>query len=79
MNIKATNENNNIAYKKLLDQAKKSAEAGKNIIIDCGMIEEKLKALEMFAENNTIKLHKYFLEAPYDILMQRVKERDLNE
>ena len=79
MNLKATNENNKIAYKSLLEQTEQAVEEWKNVIIDCGMIEEKLKALEMTAKNININIYKYFLEAPYDILLQRVKDRDIKE
>jgi len=79
MNLKATNENNKTAYESLLKQAKQSIEEWKNVIIDCGMIEEKLKALEVVTKNIDINIYKYFLEAPYDTLLQRVKDRDIKE
>lgn len=79
MNMKANNENNKIAFENLLKQAKQSMEQGKNVIIDCGMIEERLKTLEAVAKNINIPLYKYFLEAPYNTLLERVKERDLKE
>lgn len=76
-NSMATAEYNQLAYDKLLVQAESAVKEGKNIIIDCGLTEQKLQALEEMVDRMEVPLHKYFLEAPYDVLVQRVKDRDI--
>ena len=78
-NAIATAEYNQLAYDKLLQQAESSIKEGKNIIIDCGLTEQKLQVLEEMVERMQVPLHKYFLEAPYDVLIQRVKECNIVE
>lgn len=78
LKLKATSENNEIAFQKLLASMKEQSENWKNIIIDCGLVEDKLKRLEESIDNinDDTVLYKFFLDGDYQELENRVKERD---
>lgn len=75
----ATTRYNQMAYELLLEQMKKEIRLWKHIIIDCGMIEEKLIMLQEAVSETGVLLYKYYLEGPYEVLFARVKNRDIQE
>lgn len=75
----ATRENNNKAYQELIRQAKIWIKDWKNVFIDCGLIQEKLEILENTSKELDVPLYKFFLDWPYEVLMDRVRQRDLKD
>jgi|GEM_PF-3125916 len=43
------------------------------------MIQEKIDMLEVIADKMNVSLYKYYLEGSYDVLLQRVKDRDIKQ
>lgn len=74
LNLKANAENNEIAFQNILKSAKDYWEKWIGVIIDCWLIEEKLKRLENTLKNSTI--YKIFLDGKYQDLKKRVQKRD---
>lgn len=75
-NARATDEYNQMAFDILLQELTQCIKNGNNIVIDCGLTEQKLLALEKTVRGLNVDLYKYALVAPLDILLERVKERD---
>jgi|GEM_PF-1007618 len=74
---KATADFNQQAFGMLLEEVTKKYEEGSNIIIDCGLVEQKLQDLEVVVKALGAKLYKYSLVAPFEVLLERVKQRDI--
>lgn len=72
----ATTEWNKIAFQIILDQATEALSYKKNVIIDCGLTEERFETLKKLSQNSGVSLRAYAFIAPYDVLLHRVKERD---
>lgn len=76
-NASATAEYNQMAFNKLLQKLRQVILSGNSVIIDCGVTKEKLSSLEEVAKILEVKLHKYFLTASPEILLNRVVKRDI--
>jgi gluconate kinase len=70
----ANDINNEIAFQKLLERIDALNKNNKNIIIDCGLVADKLYRLEKLINNKP--LIKVFLDGDYNILKNRVMQRD---
>ena len=69
-------ERNSRAFESILDKSKEYIAQNKNIIIDCGLIAERVTQIEKLAKEKNISLYKFLLKAPYDTQLERVRERD---
>ena len=67
---------NKRAFQIITDKLRNVFEQKKNAVIDSGISQERLKILEKISEQYSVKLYKFSLIAPYDVLHSRVKERD---
>lgn len=76
---KASAEYNLLAYNILLDQMKWELQKWNNIVIDCGLVQEKLNMLEKQVDTRWVLLLKYYLDGSYDTLLKRVRDRDIKE
>lgn len=73
---KTRSELNQIAFKIILEKTKTGLENGKSIVIDCGLTEERVSIFDNLANEGEAKIHKFFLKAPYETLLERVRGRD---
>lgn len=73
---KTRTELNNKAFEVLLEKAKRYVGADENVVIDCGLIEERMNHFENLAKQSGATLHRFFLNASYEILLDRVRGRD---
>ena len=73
---KSRAELNKKAFENMVNKARELLENGKNIIIDCGLTEERISILERLASDTNSKLHKFLLKASYGTLLDRVRFRD---
>ncbi len=69
-------ERNKEAFEVLLKKCASLVDENKNIIIDCGLIAERVPQVEDVANTNHIPIYKFLLQAPYDVQLGRVRERD---
>jgi len=70
-----TNDNER-AFEAILNKLEAVVGSGKSAVIDCGVTERRLNALESFAKKQGITLYKFSLTAPYRVLRSRVQIRD---
>lgn len=73
---KSRRELNKEAFEIILIKAKEALLDGKNIIIDCGLIPERIIKFENISKTTNVKLYKFFLKARKDTLLDRVRARD---
>ena len=64
-----------IILKKIADAIAK----GKGVVLDCGLVQDKHDRAVALAERLAVPLYKYALIAPRDILLSRVRERDVSK
>ena len=69
-------ERNKEAFEALLKKCASLADENKNIIIDCGLVAERVPQVEDVARMNGVPLYKFLLQAPYVVQLGRVRERD---
>ena len=69
-------ELNRQAFENILEKAKEVLRDKANIIIDCGLTEERSLKLDLLALDTNTKLYKFFLKAHHDTLLDRVRLRD---
>jgi len=76
---KATAHFNQLAFDELLGKLHRAISEGNIAIIDCGLTKEKLDTLEIAVATLGVKMHKYSLSTSPEILIDRVKQRDLRQ
>lgn len=69
-------ERNSRAFEVLLNKTTALIKENKNSIIDCGLLAERVLMIEELAREKNTPLYKFLLKAPYDIQLERVRERD---
>lgn len=69
-------EDNRRAFGLLVEKIDTTFAKNENAVIDSGLSEERLKILEQIAKNHNVKIHKFALIGPKEILRSRVIERD---
>jgi len=69
-------EKNKEAFEIILTKTKEGLLNKKNVIIDCGVSEERAKRFEKISKDMEISLYKFFLKAKYETQLSRVEERD---
>jgi len=70
------NNDNKKAFDLLVAHLKDTFSRGKNGVVDSGLSEERIHILEEIAKEYGVKLHKFSLIAPYEVLYSRVQARD---
>jgi predicted kinase len=77
MSLSVSEENNEIAFKRMLKEINTNIKEGQNTIVDCGLVKNKLERLEdLVKKTEKTILYKIFLDGSYDELKRRVKNRD---
>ncbi|MFA5131772.1 MAG: AAA family ATPase [Candidatus Paceibacterota bacterium] len=73
---KTIQERNKEAFEILLHKCSSFVDEDKTVVIDCGLIAERVLQMEKLAEEKSVSLHKFLLKASYDTQLERVRERD---
>ena len=47
-----------------------------SVVVDCGLTQERVSRLENLARGKNAKVYRFFLDAPYEMLLERVRARD---
>ena len=64
------------AFAKILEKSEAHLRAGRDVIIDCGLTDERVAALEDLAQAADAQVHRFLLNASYETLLNRVRARD---
>ena len=73
---KSRTELNREAFEIIIKKAKILLEEGHNIVVDCGLLTERIKRFDDLSQEKSAKLYKFFLKASHDSLLERVRSRD---
>ncbi len=73
---KTRSELNQRAFEIILEKTTTGLKKGLSIVIDCGLTEERVSILNNLANAKKADVHKFFLKASYDTLLERVRGRD---
>lgn len=69
-------EKNKVAFEEVKKRIKTSLETDKNVLLDCGLNEYRIKEIKSVALATETEPFFVFLTAPYDELVDRVTKRD---
>ena len=69
-------ERNQRAFQKILEKTELYLKEKRTIIIDCGLIEERIPQIEKLAAADGSSVYKFLLKASYETQLARVRERD---
>lgn len=69
-------ELNKEAFENIVKKTKMYLKKGQNIVIDCGLNQERVATIDILADEENAQVRRFFLKAPYDILLERVRGRD---
>ncbi len=69
-------EKNKITFKTIEAKLTDAMGERRNVILDCGLYQERIDFLESISAKCNADLHLVFLTAPYEDLINRVKARD---
>ncbi len=69
-------ERNKEAFENLKEQMKAHLQKGVSIILDCGLTQTRVIEIDELAVLQNASVHRFFLKAPYPVLLERVKARD---
>jgi thymidylate kinase len=72
-------ERNREAFEVMMDKCAQYLNEGKNIIIDCGMIQDRVTRIELLAKNKGLPIYKFVLKASYEKQLERVRARDASK
>jgi cytidylate kinase len=67
---------NEEAFDKIIEKANKYLDEGKNLIIDCGLVEDKFLRINALGVSRNIPVYKFLLKASYQTQLDRVLSRD---
>jgi thymidylate kinase len=73
---KSRTELNTEAFEIIMEKARDLLGGGHNIIVDCGLLKERIQRFEDLSWETHTKLYKFFLKASHDTLLGRVRSRD---
>jgi len=73
---KGRTELNKEAFEIIIKKAKNLLGGGHNIVVDCGLLKERIQRFDGLSQENDTKLYKFFLKASHDSLLGRVRSRD---
>lgn len=69
-------EKNQEAFEIMITKTEESILGNMDVIVDCGLIEDRVTRFDDIARDKDIRIHKFFLQASYEMQLERVKERD---
>lgn len=69
-------ELNKEAFEVIFEKIDSQLGKGLSVVVDCGLTEERVSRLESLARSKNVKTYKFFLDAPYEVLLERVRLRD---
>lgn len=69
-------ERNKEAFEKIVEKGAQYLDEGKNLIIDCGLIDERIARIETLAREKNARVYKFLLKASYETQLDRVRSRD---
>lgn len=69
-------ERNKEAFEKIMEKSAQYLTEGKNLIIDCGLIGERIARIEALAKEKAARVYKFLLKASYETQLDRVRSRD---
>ncbi|MFA6414898.1 MAG: AAA family ATPase [Candidatus Paceibacterota bacterium] len=69
-------ELNKEAFENILSKSTKHLIEGTNLIIDCGLTEERVSKVESLAADKNVTVYKFLLKASYETQLDRVRSRD---
>ena len=72
-------ERNEEAFQNIVEKTGSHVANGFNVVIDSGLTEKRVSILDKLAQERGVSIYKFYLEAPYDVLFERVKLRDANQ
>lgn len=61
-----------VVFKKIEDHL----EGGLSVVVDCGLTGERASRLENLARSKNVRIYRFFLDASYEVLLERVRVRD---
>ena len=67
---------NERAFQVIFEKLNRTFQQNKNVVLDSGLSEKRIGLLEHISNENNIKVYKFALIAPYDVLHSRVLNRD---
>lgn len=73
---KSRTELNKEAFEMITHKARQLLEDGHNIVVDCGLLKERIDFFEQLSHATETKLYKFFLKASRETLLNRVRSRD---
>ena len=69
-------ERNKEAFEQLLQKGARYLDTGINLLIDCGLTNERIARIEALATEKGSSIHKFLLKASYETQLERVRNRD---
>ncbi|MFA6502654.1 MAG: ATP-binding protein [Candidatus Paceibacterota bacterium] len=72
-------ERNKEAFENVMEKGSKYLDKGMNLIIDCGLTNERVSRLEALAAEKDSKIYKFLLKASYETQLDRVRSRDASK
>jgi len=69
-------ERNKEAFEVIMEKSAQYLDEGKNLIIDCGLIDERVARIEALAGEKNARVYKFLLKALYETQLDRVRSRD---
>jgi predicted kinase len=69
-------ERNKEAFTNVMTKSGQYLDKGSNLIIDCGLIEERIARIDALAAEKGTHVYKFLLKASYETQLERVRSRD---
>lgn len=69
-------ELNKEAFENVLEKTNIVLEKDFNVVIDCGLTQDRISAIENLATDKNATVYRFLLNAPYEVLLERVQFRD---
>lgn len=75
-NARATDDFNNQAFEIIYDKMRAALDVKKTIILDAGVKPERIERIYEIARAFSVRILKYALIAPAEVLLSRIRQRD---
>lgn len=69
-------ERNKEAFEKIMEKGSQYLDQGTSLVIDCGLIDERIARIEALAAEKGSRVYKFLLRAQYETQLDRVRSRD---
>lgn len=73
---KTRTELNREAFEIIIKKARELLKDDHALVVDCGLLKERIQRFEDLSQETHTKLYKFFLKASHDTLLERVLSRD---